>query len=212
MKSLIGISHDWSFESGLKDVISGILMTLKPNAVMTENRFGESSAAVYFNNTYATLPYDNYLGDEFSISLWIKPKYLNISFAGIFFTRQNNDFVLFAMADGSNPANNNLRFRFSNAGIICGESRSKKQLVLNAWTFITLTYKDMQSKIYINGLLDATAIHTCALPKIEGEFKIGNRDTDLSIDSIISDFRIFNKLISDQIVQQFYQNLIQGLY
>ncbi len=70
----------------------------------------------------------------------------------------------------------------------------------------------MQSKIYINGLLDATAIHTCALPKIEGEFKIGNRDTDLSIDSIISDFRIFNKLISDQIVQQFYQNLIQGLY
>ncbi len=91
MKSLIGISHDWSFESGLKDVISGILMTLKPNAVMTENRFGESSAAVYFNNTYATLPHDNYLADEFSISLWIKPKYLNISIAGIFFTRQNNE-------------------------------------------------------------------------------------------------------------------------
>ena len=187
-------------------------MTLKPNAVMTENRFGESSAAVYFNNTYATLPYDNYLGDEFSISLWIKPKYLNISIAGIFLTRQNDHVVLFAMADGSNPANNNLRFRFFNAGIFCGESKSKKQLVLNAWTFITLTYKDMQSKIYINGLLEATAIHTCAFPKIQGEFKIGNRDTALSIDSIISDFRIFNKLISDQIVQQFYQNLIQGLY
>ena len=222
MKSVLGNVHRWFSDNGLNDIYSGVPVTLEPTALLTQNQYDQPSTAVYFENTFASIPEANYFGDEFSITFWIRPKNLDLVYAPIMTFGEtgesNSPGSLLILLSHQNS--NSIRFRINAAdGSFCGQLKSTEQLVLDEWTFVGITYKDQVGSIYMNGSNKSSFTFTCGfsnMVRIDNYFGRrvtwpGNHYMDPYTDSILSDIRIFNRELSDDRIEDFYENSIQQL-
>ncbi len=216
------VSYHWSFERGLKDSISGVQMLLNENLVLAENNFGEPLGAIYLNKSYASVPEGNYFDSEFSISFWIKVKEHIMGNPVIMSFGNGYDFDEIRILLGASTAtvftNSKMRVRLSDSsGTFCCNLVSRNDLILNRWTFFTLTYDELirQAVIFIDGNLDDSVNCTCSITfkKKRARNFFGIRpDNNVTVNALISDIKFSQKKLSNERVSQYYQNLIQGLY
>ncbi len=114
--------------------------------------------------------------------------------------------------------NSKMRVRLSDSsGTFCCNLVSRNDLILNRWTFFTLTYDELirQAVIFIDGNLDDSVYCTCSITvkKKRARNFFGIRpDNNVTVNALISDIKFSQKKLSNERVSQYYQNLIQGLY
>ena len=133
-------------------------MTIKLNAALSADRFGNANSALYFNHGYATAPPGVYFDPDtggFTVMVWFKPVTIN-SFQRIFdFGNGPDNNNIFVANVGTNPT---LYSNIFPGGI---NSLSVSSVVINVWVHITFTSRDSNtqeaSKFYFNGILDSTA-------------------------------------------------------
>ncbi len=147
-----GLTHHWSFDQNLKDLVTNQSISIIGMTTFTENRLGEKSKAIRFGKSYASVPEGNYFAtSELTIVTWAKFYELR-NWSRIFEFRN-------AIHDDKNDKRAFLRFDdkgyllfFIFDGVNNG-IRIEKKFQLNTWVFISLTFKDSVAKAYIDGEL-----------------------------------------------------------
>ncbi len=169
-----------------------------PNLVRTT--FGKKQMVLNYALGYSTIPAGVYFETEFSVSCWVNIIDKNSAYPRLF------DFV----ADGTN--NNNrivltpygtygFFFYFSNNGEATYLT-STTQLNLNEWTFVTVTYSNKVLKYYFNETYVGGGDTRIVWPGTKTNFNyfgkdIGGHSGGPSTMQIF-DFKIYNKVISDE--------------
>jgi len=188
-------------------------------ATLTTDRFGQSNKAYTFNGTSNYIDLIKNIPDltAFSISFWIKPQSSALPSRFIFFDGNSacgNDV-------GISSANGNSLFVLADkSGAQLGLTSAQTSLpfsLFNTWYHVVWTCSNSQSKIYINGVLNATfnasgsEVGYHYTPTI-GCFNDGNTTPCGSARSQffnggIDDMRFYNRVLSTSEVQRLY-NLI----
>ncbi len=145
-----GLTHHWSFDHNLKDLVTNQSISIVGTIKFTEDRLGEKSKAVKFGSSYASVPEGNYIAtSELTIVTWVKIYELK-QWSRIF------DF-------GNGQALNNFLLclnsgylEFYTFHVELKGFQIKKNLKLNTWIFISIKFKDSVVNACIDGLLIET--------------------------------------------------------
>jgi hypothetical protein len=73
----------------------------------------------------------------------------------------------------------------------------------NIWYHITFTFDSSTFKIYVNGVLENSIVHTGTMQSITG-WDIGGRPGAVSFPGLIDEVRIYNRALSDAEIQALY--------
>ena len=189
-----GLIHHWSFDKSLKDLVTRTSITLSGNTKFTENRLGEHSKAIYFDGGYATVPTSNYFGStELTITTWVRIFGLN-QWSRIFDfgNGQGIDNFIFGIV--------NQKFVLNNRGasFISKFMFSSKDITLNDWYFLSITFKDLVVKMYMNGELTSTDTLSSLYNTNTNlnYFGKSNWASDPLLNGVISSMKIFNRELS----------------
>jgi hypothetical protein len=194
-------TYFWSFDKGLTDVVGGVQMTFQtpaPNLIKTT--FGKKQMALNYTRGYSTIPAGVYFETEFSVSCWVMIIDKNSKYPRLF--------------DFANDVSNNNRivltidgqygffFWFSNNGAFVNIVSATTQLNLNQWTFMTVTYSNQVLKYYFNETYVGGGATGISWPGTKTNLNYFGKDiwgdsNGLSTMQIF-DFKIYNKVISDE--------------
>jgi len=152
MKIFKGLQNLWSFDNSLKDSVGRCDLTSPTNIAPSTDRFGNANSAYYFNNGYAVAPpgvyFDPSTGGA-TIMVWFKAVSINLWQRVIDFGIGTTENVLFSNYF-QNPTFN-LHLNPNGLRLVSVSAVSE-----NVWVHLTATFTTTYSKIYFNGILDAT--------------------------------------------------------
>ncbi len=169
-----------------------------PNLVRTT--FGKKQMVLNYTLGYSTIPGGAYFETEFSVSCWVKILDKNSVWPRLF------DFA-------SDVSNNNrivltlygqygLFLWFSNNGAYLNLMSATTQLNLNEWTFVTVTYSNKILKYFFNETYVGGGDTGISWSGIKTNLNYFGKDTTgypgTSSTMQIFDFKIYNKVISDE--------------
>ncbi|WP_161488159.1 LamG-like jellyroll fold domain-containing protein [Sedimentisphaera cyanobacteriorum] len=157
---------------------------------------GISDSGLYFDGIDDKVTLDLGYSDwpEYTVSLWVKPEQLGqANYSGLFNTSSNNNADTFQIdVDGTNPGS--YRYHGSEDGIIGA--------VEDSWTHIAVACENETTKLYYNGSL-AGSINASDTQIDRIQLGI-NRSGHLPFEGIIDDFRVYDKALSDDKIQNLY--------
>jgi len=160
--------------------------------------FGKKQMVLNYTLGYSTIPAGVYFETEFSVSCWAKLIDKNSAYPRLF------DFA--TDASGSNRivltlyGSYGFYFFFSNNGAYTFISTT--QLSLNQWTFVTVTYGNKVLKYFFNETYVGGGDTGISWSGIKTNLNYFGKDTTgypgTSSTMQIFDFKIYNKVISDE--------------
>jgi len=152
MKIFKGLQNLWSFDNSLKDSVGRCDLTSPTNIAPSTDRFGNASSAYYFNNGYAIVPpgvyFDPSTGGA-TIMVWFKAISINVWQRVIDFGIGTTEVIQF----GNFGTNSYVNLHVNPGGL---RVVSQNSVSVNVWVHLTATFNTTSSKIYFNGILDAT--------------------------------------------------------
>lgn len=162
-------------------------------AICTGGKFKGTST-----NTNITVENNSHLNlaNELSISVWVNPASWPTSDLRTIVSKDTNyEFHL--------NTNGQVFWWWGN-----GNFSGASSIALNTWTHITLTYKNGEQKIYINGVEDASATYTGTLPQNSLPFYIGvdYNYPSRTFDGLIDEVKIFDRALTPLEVSAIYSN------
>ncbi|GEM_PF-4352273 len=186
--------------------------------ILTDDRFGCSNRAYLFNGTGDYIhvpdapvsPLD--LTTEGTLSAWI---YINTfkDYAGIIHKGDKKDFTdeAYSLKFCKNGAadcpvtDGSKRMKFTIVNVGKTETDSLTVFAPVKWYHVAATWDASLLKLYVNGVLDNTAVNTIGAAGTNGGLNIGsqlNEDFDATVknfpfDGMIDDVLIFNRALSD---------------
>jgi len=196
-------TYFWSFDKGLTDVVGGVQMTFRtpaPNLVRTT--FGKKQMVLNYTLGYSTIPAGVYFETEFSVSCWVmiidkntaNPKLLDFSF-----NVSSSDRIAAELLKVNGEYF--FKFWFTNQNVFTNQILTT-QLNLNQWTFVTVTYSNKVLKYYFNETYVGGGDTGISWPgtKTNNNYFGRNVYNHVSAPSTmqIFDFKIYNKVISDE--------------
>ncbi len=125
-----------------------------------------------------------------TIILWTK--YDKLSGNQTFYRSNSDSYFLFRTNNGI------LQVQSGNGGY----NDLGSTLVLNQWNHVALTWGNSEMKLYLNGVLDSEGAGSP--PNISGNFSLGGTNGTELINGTISDFRIFDKALTETEVASLY--------
>lgn len=166
-------------------------------AICTGGKFKGTST-----NTNITVENNSHLNlaNELSISVWVNPASWPTSDLRTIVSKDTNyEFHL--------NTNGQVFWWWGN-----GNFSGASSIALNTWTHITLTYKNGEQKIYINGVEDASATYTGTLPQNSLPFYIGvdYNYPSRTFDGLIDEVKIFDRALTPLEVSAIYSNESSG--
>jgi len=100
---------------------------------------------------------------------------------------------------------------YNESGVSCFLP-STSSLQIGTWTYAVVTYDGSELKIYLNGVLNGTLACYGNLRQGDGENFLGARsDLEYKIGAVIDEFRIYNKTLTEEEIQQQYERQKNGL-
>ena len=176
---------------GLSDMTQGNLTSF------TTDRFGCPYSALDLNGGWTQVPSDVYFNDlEFTISVWIFPRQIGV-WARIFdFGNNQLDNIFFAISGANTlqPAFNIISLSTQVILLV-----SPQKLVLNKWTFLTVTFNNTIIRLYLDGKLTIEQSHSFSLPSLKRTTCFigqSNWATDDYSFSILDDLRFYSKCLT----------------
>ena len=173
-------------------------MTIQNNVAFKPDRYNVTMAAIDFDGTtesYGSLPSGAYFGKEFSFSFWVFVK-ANVPMQKVFDFgdgfKINNIFASFKQ--------NTLKSRFiayQQDQSICLDILSDKEVNLNEWVHLAVTYENQNATMYLNGELVANgqANHAdCCTWNTQNNY-IGRSQSIMS-QIMISSLKIFKRSLN----------------
>lgn len=173
-------------------------------ASLTEDRFGKSDSAYYFNgsSSYLQIPTSiSLVSPEKGITMcaWIRiNNWCRGNWAPVL-TKSNTDnygmYTMMILED------NKLEIELNNSRVYYPYTFN-----LNSWYFIVFSWDSMQGKYYVNGNLIGSNNWTGSI-SIDSKPLIIGKDTPEAteyLDGKLDDIRIFNYAISDSLVNTLY--------
>ena len=163
------------------------------------------------NNSYVNITFPELFSDiknnDFTISFWFNSRDLNVYSNWIRIvdiTKDSTNYVQFVI-----PANNKIQF-------LVRDTDTYKRMVINSstildldtWYFVTGVHnsKENSVKIYLNGVDKSSVGSTSAISGTTNSFNIGRRSNNAGYyNGLISDFRIYNRLLTDQEIMNIYE-------
>jgi uncharacterized protein (TIGR02145 family) len=175
-------------------------------AVLTEDRFGNSSSAYLFQNAYITIP-PNTINNlpQGSVSVFILTNQQN-SQQSIIDKTQTNSFNYFQIIIDNN---NKIRVLIDKAyNQSTNTFYSTSTISANTWTHIVVTWDGQRIKIFLNGEVDSSHIFTGSVIEANRQPYIGKVDNNTAFfNGKIDDIRIYNRPLNEQeILLLYYEN------
>ncbi len=171
------------------------------------NRYGNPGRALYFDgiDDYLAAPPDVYFSGDFTVTAWMNEQvYKNYSRLFDFGNGNSNDNVLGIASRGTTGYFQAEVYEYSTTG---GTVYTSQSLPLNQWFFLTEVLQGNTFYIYINGVIWKTGT-TSKLPRdiVRNYNYIGrsNWTADLYYQGYIDDFRIYNRALTVQEIQDLY--------
>ena len=194
-----GLRNYWPFSGDTVDVVNGMDLAIQLNGQFDLDRLGNSNAALYLNQGYATAPAGLYFDCTvgYTAMAWIK---------------------LISMGTGNprifsffNSGYNNLVHLYFSAstgqmGTKGGFSTSSTGLTTGIWSHVAFTVISNANIIYINGQQVFNEAYACSAGVATTSCFIGHSDYHLGDSDIIAaidELKIFNRVLTaDQIISE----------
>ena len=202
-----GLVAYWPIENNVYDVIGdanmiGPFVGTGGSVSLTNDRFGNASSAINFNNGYYMVPSGVYFYENFTIAVWLK---INnalkfepiLDFGNV--AKDNNVWV--------SPINTNrLNYPFiamyypqignTNYYSCTGTT----QVVLNSWFLFVLTLSGATAKLYLNGTLTDTftGFYTPKSTLRDMNFIGADNFNDYFLQADLDDLRIYNRSLTQE--------------
>ena len=147
----------WPIDNNLIDVVGGAHMTNKRFVTFVNDRNGETTSAISFNNGYYSVPPGIYFTGDFTITFW------GFSITGysnfISFTVNANylDAIIFYFGIGFNPSRYLPRINIYN-GTSESSLSTPYSIELNVWDHFAITLSGKNASIFVNGSKIANGI------------------------------------------------------
>jgi hypothetical protein len=170
--------------------------TTAPNLVRTT--FGKNQMVLSYSLGYLSIPPGVYFETEFSVTFWAKkinqissrPRLLDFKDVS-----KNNRILLTPYGSMG------FYFEIESNGLV-SITKSTTQLNLNEWTFVTVTYSNKVLKLYFNEKYVGGGNTGVSWPGTETNVNYFNKDSGTffggTCEIQIFDFKIYNKVISDE--------------
>jgi hypothetical protein len=205
------LTHYWSFDNEqMFDQIGTAHMTQGNLTTFINDRLGNSKSALALNGGWTQVAPGIYFDTpEFSLSVWVYPLQIG-SFSRVidFGNGQNADNIVFAFGHGGKAQPYLV--------ILSGSSKliaviSSKNLTMNEWQFLSVTFNRHYARIYSNGQLTADVFLNSSLPMTNRtKCYIGKSNWPNGIDysfSYLDELKFYNKSLTQwEIVQIMNQN------
>lgn len=179
--------------------------TIVGGVISAPNRFGEENMALQFNGTtgHITVPSGVYFdGNDFTVSTWVRRSAIT-SWSRLFDfgVGQANQNVLLALSNGTTGRPASQIYNGTTAGATI--TSPTVGLTTNRWDHLTYTWTNGVGRIYINAVLVVEGTQLTPVNTIRNINYIGrsNWSTDGYANARFDDFRIYNRLLSDQEIQ-----------
>jgi len=167
-------------------------------------RFGK---AVQFDGAYDYVSVGDYSTLEpntLSISAWVNPAYPTAHYQMIVDKQLSTGAYGYTFRLEDTTGKLFLRTYGTSSSDLMGST----SLSANTWHFVTATYDGVNSKIYVNGVLDASKANTGSISYDNSILKIGRRTDGYYFNGSIDEVRIWNRSLSaDEVRMQYYSNL-----
>lgn len=205
-----------SLKGNVTDTSINGLTPSNTSVTATTGLFGESNGAMEWNASSDRLAWSSSIGNivankinnESTVSFWLnggsvspyKQVFNQYSSAG-----GDRSFQIIILNTGGSVN----CYRFGTAGVSVVDT-ANNVYVTSTWQFITITTiqngADVDVKIYVNGILSASATLLVCSTTSTYEMRIGTDATNsTSISAKITDFKIYDKKLSDIEIQSLYR-------
>ncbi len=178
-------------------------------AVLTVDRFGDSSSAYAFDGIKDFINFGNSTDfnftDSCTFSLWINPDKVQAGRILNKWVNGQEDKQIFYLSE------RRLRFYLH----CCSDTvlPSNSTIDLNKWTHIILVYDGNEQKIYIDGIEDASNERVGNIANSIGNLYAGynpdrSSEGEYPFSGKIDDIRIYNRALSEAEIQELYRSSI----
>jgi len=168
--------------------------------IRVKTTFGKKQMVLNYRLGYSTIPAGVYFETEFSVSCWVMIIDKNSAYPRLFdfATDSSSTYrIMLTLYSGSG-----FRLMFTNNGVFSAYISSTTQLNLNQWTFVTVTYSNQVLKYYFNETYVGGGATGISWLGIKTTFNYFGKDTTGNSGGPstmqIFDFKIYNKVISDE--------------
>ena len=186
------------------DVIGSADMITNNLTNFTVDRFGNENSALALNGGYTQISSGVYFNTpEFTISVWVYPQEVGSWSRIIDFGNGNgnaSDNIVFALSYGTTLQPTFQIFDGTqHPSVILAESN--KNLRLNTWQFLTVTFNGTNSCIYLNGILTVNLPMNYTLPIVQRNNCYIGKSFDWRNGyswSYIDDLRFYNRSLTQK--------------
>ena len=173
-------------------------MTLISPAVLYQIPFGLNPMGINLNGGIASIPPGVYFKGSFSFTTWIKlQSFLSTSYLTVFdFYASGNRVLLYL------TPTNQIGLYFASDADVFFNINSPSQLILNKWSFISVTFKNNIAKLYTNGILLGQGVSTYTPPGVTSSPNLFGGNLDASLFEI----KIYSREVSQTDLLAEYYN------
>ena len=184
----------WSFTNNVNDSIGTAHLYHGVNASLTHDRFGNDNSSLRLNSGYYCVPPGVYFSGPFTTSVWVNAKSYN-SWARVFdfgIGQASHNVVFYLFKDSTNLSLFVI-YQSSNR-IFLGCNRA---LVLNEWAHLAVTFDDIQSNFYYNGIFcnSTSLFHPANVTRNKNYIGKSNWAADELANAIYDELRIYNRVL-----------------
>lgn len=209
-----GLISYWKMDETSGSTYKDEVGTLNASAVVLPTPVaGKVSGAQLFNgsttriNVPVSKTYDFPTGSSFSISLWMKSTFVSSTskpIIGRFSSADNFRWFL-------GTVNGKAYMYMSSAGRSAGLT-GKTTVSNGSWNYLTVTRNSSGTvKLYINGVLEASTVFTGSFTSATAQLNIGWYSFQTNYyNGALDETAIFNKELSADEIQQYYNNSLSG--
>ena len=189
---------DGSYSTPIIDNANGQNNATNKGGIATK---GVSGKGVYFlNGKYAQVNDFNFT-NNFSISVWVKPRNSTVNLNGTILLKVST----VRLANGMPNGNNSLWLTLVGTNSTLYSGTIGALLEAEKWTHLVIVRNGTSLKVYRNGVYDRTQTITDDTVRRNSEvFTVG--EPNISRPQFIDDILIFDRALSDTEVQALYQN------
>ena len=210
-----GLVGHWSLDGDSYDSATSKVTDLTPNgnngtnngANLTIDRHSVSEGAMNFDYTnYITIPNSDNLNlngsNEVTMSAWIKPQNHNSTWHSIISKGSSQQYAI-----TFNDPSQYIHFETNSMSSSCGALNTLYSTVpFNEWSFITATYDGDNKKVYINGVLSATAACTSTFNSNTQYLSIGRDYDNENFYGDIDEVRVYDRALSEDEIKRLYDS------
>ena len=191
-----GLINYWAFTNNVKDSVSTAHLYNGVNASLTHDRFGYDNSALMLNFGYYSVPPGVYFNGPFTTSVWVNAKSKGWSVRVFDFSVNGpfSDNIIFGLFKDATSAS---YFQILSGFNILTTLSSNKNIFLNEWIHLAVTFDGSQTNFYYNGIFSGSCTQNQPRNIIRSTNYIGksNLPQDALSNAVYDELRIYNRVL-----------------